>query len=130
MNTVANTTERSPKTSSSPCAKLAGAGGIEYLGHSQDSEKGAIEQSAGKQRRDDRRRLAVGIGKPAVQRGQPHFRAVADQHEQKRDLYPGDLQRSPRCAIKSSTTSGMPPSLSRGGKGQKECAQQRQRDTD
>ena len=57
-----------------------------------DGQEGAVQQRPGKQRRNDRRGLAVGVGQPGVQRGQSHLRSVADQEEQERRLQPERIQ--------------------------------------
>ena len=67
-------------------------GGDADLLDAQQSEKRAIQRPRRKQRRDDGRRLAVGVRQPRVQRREAHFRAVADKEQEARRLQPRRLQ--------------------------------------
>ena len=77
-----------PKTISSSRLKSARPAAASRLVAAEDRQERAVQQRAGEQRRDDRGRLAVGVGQPGVQRRQAHLGAVADQEQQKRRLEP------------------------------------------
>ena len=68
------------------------AGGDANLLHAQQSEERAIQNRAGQQRRDDRRRFAVRVRQPRVHRRETHFGAVANEEQHAGDLQPRRLQ--------------------------------------
>ena len=52
----------------------------------EDAQERAVQQRPGHQGRDERRGLAVGVGQPGVQRGEPGLRPEPDEEEHERDL--------------------------------------------
>ena len=92
------------------------------------ARKAQFSSAPGEQRRDHRRRLAVGVGQPGVQRRQAHLRAVADQQEA------GTPPSATRGRAGRRAPAGRRPSGARRpragvrGHGQEEVAQQRQGD--
>ena len=119
---------RTPISSSRP--NVASPAGRQQLLAAQDAEEGAVEQRPGEQRRNQRRRLAVGVGQPGVQRRQAHLGAVADQQEHEGGLAATAAAASAASAIRSVERASSADSAVRARRRhrQEEVAQQRQGD--
>ena len=63
-----------------------------HIQHTDDPEEGAVQQCAGKQRRDGAGRFTVGVRQPGMEGSQTHFCAVARKHEDECGFEPGGVQ--------------------------------------
>ncbi len=72
--------------------ELAGEGPLARRVHdavdAQEREEGAVRHAAREERPDDAGGLAVGVGLPGVEGGEPHLRAVADEEQDERRAEP------------------------------------------
>ena len=63
-----------------------------HVQYTDDPEEGAVQQCAGKQRRDGAGCFTVGVRQPGMEGSQPHFCAVARKHEDECGFEPGGVQ--------------------------------------
>ncbi len=130
MNTAATAIDKQAEGQKHALAEGSQARGDANLMRPQNSQECTIQERSGQERGDDRRRLAVSIGEPRVQRGQPHLGAVPDQEEEKRSFDPGGMKASRRTdQVRQGQCRGRIAPI-RGGNRQHEVAQQGQCDPD
>ena len=96
----------------------------------EEREERAVRHSAGEERPDDPRGLAVGVGLPGVHRREPHLRSVADEEEDEAGPEPRPRQAARVLEQGAEEKALVPGGAVERGVRHEERAQERERDPD
>ena len=130
MNAAATAMESSPKPRKSSRANAPFSGCLHHPVDPEECEERAVRHSAGEERPDDPRGLAVGVGLPGVHRREPHLRPVADDEEDEAGPEPGPGQAARVLEQGCEEEALVPGRAVERGVRDEERAQERERDPD